>query len=151
MTTIVVSCVLVLLAFVCNAFMDSLWHSYVGNLGWRLAGRPEADKLDVNPSWWGHARHVWLRRYNTGPNGEPRSPQYGLRSYLKVPVLGSVLIMFHDAWHTFKAAQMLCFMLAVAVALPGVPWWAAFAVYPVVGLWWEGFYALFKREAFLKT
>lgn len=107
---------LVLLAEICDAVMDTLQHHWSGSVFSRLAG-------DSLVSWWGHADHVWRRRYQGHDPRQPFTPTY---QWWVNQGLGFVYESFADAWHAAKLIRAMAMAGAVGcAALMALEVWAS--------------------------
>lgn len=130
MTQFVAIALLLAVAGICNAVMDTLHHHWGGSVFARWSG---GDRT----AYWGSANHVWLRRY------VDHDPKKGYVPLFRFAVLRPVLEAVWDGWHLAKTLMWLALSLAVALAL-GWSWWGLAAGFFAITLPFSIVYELLR-------
>lgn len=93
MQILIIKCLLVAVAAMCNAVMDTLREHYEISIFTRF-----------NRYYW-DGKVSWRNKYNFGQEG------MGIKQFYRIPLMSS----FSDAWHLFKSAMIITLCLALSI------------------------------------
>lgn len=100
--TIYIALVLLALAGICLAVMDTLLHHWPGSIFAKWSG---GDPLH----WWGDAYQAYKRRHE---NNDPTQPK---KWWFKTAIASFFAEPFNDAWHFFKLLKFVFVAASVGV------------------------------------
>lgn len=131
----VYSIILIMLAAICNAVMDTITHHWEES----VFDKPTGEITDYD-FWW-NPEYSWINKYHNRDTEKP----------IKKICFGLFDKPFTDAWHTFKSLMICFLMLAVLVAWLSEPpflnvWWFCLAFYIFLGLVWNLTFNLFYNK-----